>query len=219
MMKSQPDKINISPRQLQVLCAISEHTTSKRCSATIADVAATLNIGRSTVFEHIAALREQGLLRASTGKARCLKLTALASSLLEQKTQPPQDTIEYIDDHIPLIGKVAAGLPIEAIQSDNMLSLKMQFGGSDDIFALQVAGNSMIEEGIRNGDYVICKKSATANNGQLAVIIVGDDSATLKRFYKEKNCARLQPANKDYLPIYTDNCRIEAIVLGLIRKF
>ncbi len=184
----------------------------------MADVAATLNISRSTVFEHIAALREQDLLKASTGRARCLKLTALASSLLKQKVQPQQDTVEYIDDHIPLVGKVAAGSPIEAIQTDKTLSLTTQFGGSDDIFALQVSGNSMIEEDIRNGDYVICKKSATANNGQLAVIIVDENNATLKRFYKEKNCARLQPANKDYKPIYTDNCRIEAIVLGLVRK-
>jgi repressor LexA len=76
----------------------------------------------------------------------------------------------------------------------------------------------MIDEDIRQGDYVICRRSAVADNGQLIVAIVDEENATLKRFYKEKNRARLQPANDDYPPIYSDNCRIEAVVVGLVRK-
>ena len=77
----------------------------------------------------------------------------------------------------------------------------------------------MIEDDIRDGDYVICRRSATASNGQMVVAIVEEENATLKRFYKEDDRIRLQPANQKYDPIYTDNCRIEAVVVGLIRKF
>jgi len=77
----------------------------------------------------------------------------------------------------------------------------------------------MINEDIRQGDYVICRRTRIADDGQLVVAIVDDENATLKRFHKEKDRARLQPANDNYMPIYTDNCRIEAIVIGLIRTF
>jgi repressor LexA len=76
----------------------------------------------------------------------------------------------------------------------------------------------MIEEGIANGDYVICRKCSTADDGQMVVAIVDNENATLKRFYKEKQAVRLQPANEQYGPIYSRNCRIEAVVIGLMRR-
>jgi len=115
------------------------------------------------------------------------------------------------------MGRVAAGEPIEAIENREQLSMSSMFGEGDDIFALEVFGDSMINEGIFSGDYVVCQKKLTADNGQLVVAIVDDDNATLKRFYKEPTRARLEPANDAYDPIYSDNCRIEAIVLGVIR--
>jgi repressor LexA len=120
---------------------------------------------------------------------------------------------------IPLAGSVTAGVPVEAVENVELLSLTSAFGSGDDIFALEVTGDSMIDEDIRQGDYVICRRSRIADDGQLVVVIVDDENATLKRFYKEKDRARLQPANDDYQPIYTDNCRIEAIVIGLLRRF
>jgi repressor LexA len=110
-------------------------------------------------------------------------------------------------------------VPIEAVENVELLSLTSAFGSGDDIFAFEVTGDSMIDEDIRHGDYVICRRSRIAEDGQLVIAILDDQNATLKRFYKENNCARLQPANDDYQPIYTDNCRIEAIVIGLVRKF
>ena len=77
----------------------------------------------------------------------------------------------------------------------------------------------MIDDDICDGDYVICRKTPTAGNGQLVIAITDDENATLKRFYKEKDRARLQPSNNAYQPIYSDNCRIEAVVIGLVRKF
>ncbi len=91
-------------------------------------------------------------------------------------------------------------------------------GGADDTFALEVRGDSMIGEDIREGDYVICRRKAVAENGRLVVAIVDDENATLKRFYREKDRVRLEPANGDYDPIYSDNCRIEGVVVGLVRK-
>jgi repressor LexA len=82
-----------------------------------------------------------------------------------------------------------------------------------------VTGDSMIDEGIHDGDYVMCRRSATANNGQLVIAIIDNENATLKKFYKEKTNVRLQPANDNYQPIYSNNCRIEAVVVGLVRKF
>jgi repressor LexA len=123
------------------------------------------------------------------------------------------------DSGIPLAGRVAAGMPVEAVENVELLSLSSAFGSGDNLFALEVTGDSMIGQDIRQGDYVICRRSCTAENGQLVVAITNDENATLKRFYKEKGRARLQPANDDYQPIYTDNCRIEAIVVGLLRKF
>ena len=91
--------------------------------------------------------------------------------------------------------------------------------GNGEIFALRVQGDSMIDDGIQNGDHVICRKTAVADNGQLVIAIVDNENATLKRFHKERRSVRLQPANDNYQPIYSDNCRIEAVVVGLIRKF
>ncbi len=119
---------------------------------------------------------------------------------------------------IPLAGVVAAGTPIEAVENADTLTLTSYFGLSDDLFALEVRGDSMIDDDIRDGDYVICKRSPLAADGQLVVAIVDDQAATLKRFFREPDRARLEPANSEYEPIYARNCRIEAVVVGLMRR-
>jgi len=121
-------------------------------------------------------------------------------------------------DGIPLVGRVAAGAPIEAVEDRDSLSLASCFGAGDDVFALEVRGDSMVGEDIRDGDYVICRRRAVADDGALVVAIVDNEDATLKRFYKERGRARLEPANDDYEPIYSDNCRIEGVVVGLVRR-
>ena len=214
----------ITPRQLAVLKAIAQFEKNSYYSATIAELAIQLNVSRTTAFEHIASLREKGLLDgAEKNKARSLKLSKKASRLLNQIDDDEQDTPAQspaaVDPAIPLMGNVAAGTPIDAIEDKQYLSLASVFGNGDDIFALQVRGDSMIDEGIDTGDYVICKKSTQANNGQMVVAIVDEDTATVKRFYAEPNRIRLEPANQNYEPIYTDNCRIEGIVLGSVKRF
>lgn len=205
----------LTPRQLQLLKAIHTFQASQCFSPTIAELASELNVARSTVFEHIAELRRKDLLSASPARARSLNLTSKALKLLNNFNDTGSCNQQT---GIPLAGKVAAGSPIEAIEDTQLLSLSSHFGTSDDIFALEVKGDSMTGADIRNGDFVICQRRPTTENGQLVIAIVDENEATLKRFYKERTCARLQPANEDYEPIYSDNCRIQAVVIGLLRK-
>ena len=208
--------IRLTPRQLELLRMIAEYQQSRCYSPTLAEMAAALNISRSTVFEHISELRGKGLLSGSSNKARSLKASSKALKLLSCCSEPDFD---HRSGGIPLAGRVAAGLPLEAVENTESLSLNSCFGTGDNIFALEVNGESMIDENIHPGDYVICRRSSVAHDGQLVVAIVDEENATLKKFYKEKNNVRLEPANDNFQPIYSKNCRIEAVVIGLLRKF
>jgi repressor LexA len=206
----------ITPRQLDILRHIANFERSRCYSATIAELARAAGVSRTTAFEHITSLQAKGLLTKSTGRARSLKLTAQASRLLEQDRCCTSRL--RASGGIPLLGRVAAGAPIEAIEDTDELSLRSVFGDGDGVFALRVAGDSMIEEGIADGDYVICRKAETAADGQMVVAIVDENSATVKRFYRQDGRVRLEPANPAYVPIYTSNCRIEAVVVGVLRR-
>lgn len=210
--------MQLTPRQLQLLRMIACFQQSRCYSPTLAEMASELSISRSTVFEHITELRKKGLLSDSPNKARSLKVSSKAQELLSDLPGRDLNSYPVEPTGIPLAGSVAAGVPVEAVENAESLSLSSCFGTGDDIFALEVKGDSMIDEDIRQGDYVICRRSSATENGQLVVAIVDNENATLKRFYKEKTHARLQPANDDYQPIYSDNCRIEAVVIGLVRK-
>ena len=189
--------------------------TDRHCYLpTIAELARELSISRSTAFGHIAELRRKSLLCESPGKARSLKLTHKARKLLRQIVDT--DTPEV--SGVPLLGKVAAGLPVDTAEIPETISLGDCFGNGDDVFALEVTGSSMIDKDIRDGDYVICKRAATANNGQIVIALTDNQNTTLKRFYKEDSRIRLQPANKDFDPIYSNNCQIQAVAIGLVRK-
>ncbi len=227
-----PPSAQLTPRQLQLLKMVAGFQENLCYSPTLGEMAGELKISRSTIFEHIAELRKKGLLCGSPNKARSLTLSPAACELLSRggPACPPWATTQGCPykRNVPsgrespagirLAGRVAAGVPVEAVENVESLSLTSCFGSGDDLFALEVTGNSMIDEDIRQGDYVVCRRSRTAQNGQLVIAIVDDENATLKRFYKERDRARLQPANDDYQPIYSENCRIEAIVIGLIRR-
>jgi repressor LexA len=206
---------------MQLLKTIANFQASQCYSPTITELAIQLDISRSTVFEHLDELKRKKLLSASSGRARSLKITSKAQKLLkaqaENSAPSPQVTSDE-QNNVPLLGRVAAGAPIEAIENSQYLPVDSLFKREEN-FALQVTGDSMINDGILDGDYVICRKSETANNGQIVVALVEENNATLKRFYKEKTSVRLQPANDRLEPIYSTNCRINAVVVGLIRKF
>jgi len=217
-LKTAPCSAQLTPRQLQLLRMVAGFQESRCYSPTLGEMAAELNISRSTVFEHIAELRKKGLLCGSPNRARSLTLSSRAHELLSSFTGRSIPFNPSEPAGIPSAGRVAAGAPLEAVENIESLSLNSCFGAGDDIFALEVTGDSMVNDDIREGDYVICRRSRAAENGQLVVAIVDDENATIKRFYKEQDRARLQPANDEYQPIYSDNCRIEAVVIGLVRR-
>jgi repressor LexA len=209
----------LTPKQLQVLRHIAAFHGSQCYSPTIAELATQLSLSRSTVFEHLGELQRKSLLSTCPGRARSLRLTPQGRRVLRHT--PPHEDPEEEGPHtgVPLLGRVAAGVPVETVENKENMSLRSCFGTGDDLFALQVRGDSMIEEDIRSGDYVICRRAERAENGALVVALVNEGQATVKRFYREEDKARLQPANPEYAPIYSDNCRIEAVVIGLLRKF
>ncbi len=203
----------LTPRQNQLIKAIERFETSHCCSPTIGELADQIGLSRSTVFEHIAELRKKGIVNSGDGRARSLKI---ASPELKAP-EPSGSFVPAGSDAIPLVGRVAAGLPIDAIEQNEFLSLGEQFG-TDGVFALKVAGQSMIDAGINDGDFVICRKKPDARDGQIVVAIVDEEAATVKTFYRQKECVRLEPANSAFEPIYTSNCRIEGVVVGLLRN-
>jgi repressor LexA len=217
-LRTPANQSHLTPRKLQLLRAIASFQVSRCYCPTIAELANELGISRSTVFEHIGELRKRDLLLACPGKARSLKLTSRAQELLSgiEDGCPADPTARPAA--IPLVGIVAAGHPIEAVENAETLSLESYFAIDDETFALEVRGDSMIGDDIRDGDYVVCRRRSTAEQGQLVVAIVDNENATLKRFHKENSRIRLEPANDDYEPIYSENCRIEAVVVGLVRK-
>jgi repressor LexA len=218
----------ITPKQLETLRQVEHFLRSQCYSATIGELATALNISRTTAYEHIAGLREKRLLVRSTGKARCLRLTHSGERLLEQAREIEADqsaengSDECVHDRpggIFLRGRVSAGYGIEAIEEQTPFSLPETFGDSRDIFVLEVCGESMIDAGIGDGDFVICKSAQTANDGQIVIAMLEDEQATMKRFYRDKKAARLMPANDAFEPIYSTTCRIQAVVIGAVKQF
>ncbi|MGA2092831.1 MAG: transcriptional repressor LexA [Sedimentisphaerales bacterium] len=223
-----------TPRQVQLLKTIAEFAGRDGYSPTIGELAQTAGVSRTTTFEHIEQLRKKGLVSGPAGKARSLTPTSKARKLLKRLAVAETATAAAVpaaakQGEIPLAGVVAAGLPIEAVENKDNLSINSLFGSCDEVFALEVRGDSMAGENINDGDYVICRRASSASDGQLVVAIVDNENATLKRFYREPPASplatpwqggrvRLQPANDEYQPIYSDNCRVEGVVIGLIRK-
>lgn len=217
----------ITPKQLETLRQVENFQKSQCYSATIGELAAALNISRTTAYEHIAGLREKKLLVQSTGKARCLRLTKAGEKLLEQAWQLesgssdldfPNTPTKRNPDMLFLRGRVSAGYGIDAIEEKTPFSLPDFFGNRNDVFVLQVCGRSMINAGFNDGDYVICKQAQTADNGQIVIALLDEEQATMKRFFKDPKTARLMPENDAFEPIYSNNCRIQAIVVGVVKR-
>jgi len=159
----------------------------------------------ATVHKHLKALEEKGELRREEGRARQVEI------------RPPQN-IPHLWE-VPLLGLVAAGVPIEALEQPDTISLPEDMLGRGETFVLQVKGDSMIEDHILDGDRIIVEKKTTAENGEIVVALIGNE-ATVKRFYREPGRVRLQPANSSMAPIYvqSENLKIQGVVTGVLRK-
>jgi len=196
----------LTPKQKKVLDFISSFVSKKGYSPSLEEIASYSKLNAiSTVHQHVEALRDKGYLRKEENQPRGIL--------------PIEKDLATID--VPLIGTIAAGEPIEAIeyQAEALTITRNQLGKVGNLYALRVRGNSMIDEGIFDGDIVIIRQQKFADNGQTVVAIINENEATLKKFYREKNRVRLQPANPTLFPIYTDDIEIRGVVVNIIRNF
>jgi len=213
----------LPPRQGEVLKLITSLTEQQGYPPTLAELAQALGLkNRMTVHQHVAALKKKGLVQWEPGLNRSLRVIGGQSSepiSINSKRQSKSAGSSNVRG-LPMAGTIAAGNPIDALETDEYLEVESRYAGSG-CFALKVKGESMIEEGIFDGDFVIVKPNPSPTNGEIVVAVLDDDTATLKRFYKEKGRYRLQPANKDMEPIYVpsnQDINIKGVVVGLFRK-
>ncbi len=201
------DTQRLTPRQLEILTIIRDVRRLDGYSPTLQEIADELGISKITVFEHVEALIEKGLLTRLSNKARSLQLTPSVQLPDERPTL------------LPLVGRIAAGRPIEAIEVPDFIDLEEVFSSRYPVRVLTVVGDSMIDDQIRDGDLVIYEARSNPRNGETVVALVDGEEATLKRFYRERNRVRLQPANEKYKPIYTRNVTIQGVVVGVVRRY
>ena len=160
----------------------------------------------ATVHKHLSHLEDKGLIRKQHNLSRAIEIVEEPAAVL---------TREYA-----LLGHIVAGKPIEVLENREVVAI-MPDAGDKDVFVLRVKGNSMIEDHIQDGDFVIVEKREWAENGETVVALLDNDKATLKRFYREKGQVRLQPANPDMQPIVVQDgdFNIQGVVIGVMRKF
>ena len=211
----------VTKRQQAVLDCIEDCIREKGYGPTVREVCHALGLSSpSTVHVHLKALEEKGLIKRDPLKSRSISLTyPLEGSSVQASSVPDvvQPSFSKIVN-VPLVGDVAAGVPILAEENiTDTISLPTDIVGDAPSFLLSVRGESMIEAGINDGDYVVVKEQPVANNGDIVVAII-DDGATVKRFYKEKDHIRLQPENSSMDPIITTNCSFAGLVVAVFRR-
>lgn len=195
---------NLTKRQKEILDYISEYIASHDYAPSYREIAEFFRLSSiATVADHIDNLKEKEFLTKDFNEARSLQLT------------PRFDERTF---EVPLLGTIAAGLPIEAIRTNETIDIPKDMMGKN-VFALKVRGDSMIDDGIYDGDYIIIEQIERPKNGDIVVALVDGDSATVKRFYREKDHIRLQPANPKFRPIRTQKVVVQGKVRGVIRKF
>ncbi len=211
----------LTRKQQAVYDYIVETIDSRGIAPTVRDICQGLGLSSpSTVHVHLKTLEEKGLIHRDPLKSRCITLVS------RQNEEPKAAASEESTGHgaysnvvnLPVIGDVAAGIPILAEQNiTETITLPVSIVGDSSSFLLNVRGDSMIEIGINDGDYVVVQEQNTARNGEIVVAIV-DDGATVKRFYKEKDHIRLQPENSQMEPIIVDDVMIAGKVVAVFRR-
>lgn len=197
------------PKQRKILKFLDQYISENGFAPTLSEIKDFLGVSAlSTVHEHLIKLEEKGFLeRNDDDKSIKLKITRgdFAGSLI----------------NVPLVGMITAGLPIDAFEEPEPIPVPVpaDLVGNKRLFCLKVRGESMIESLIADGDIVICESVQYAKDGDTVVALLEDNTATLKRFFREKNIIRLQPANPNYKPLLVDNVTIQGKVIGVYRKY
>ncbi|MBW6441288.1 transcriptional repressor LexA [Patescibacteria group bacterium] len=205
--------VTLYKKQKQILDYISQYIQTNGYSPTLQEIADAMGLSSlSTVHEHLQALERKDIIKRYEGAVRGIEI-------VDNTVNANISAIE-----LPLIGYIAAGEPIEAIENDleTVLVSSDMVSKSKRCFVLQVKGSSMINEGIVDGDYVVLKQQETANNGDIVVALIDEGFATLKKFFREKDgMIRLQPANDEMDPIFVKSTqiKIQGVVTGIVRRY
>ncbi|HAH04876.1 TPA: hypothetical protein DCL28_04975 [Candidatus Komeilibacteria bacterium] len=199
----------LTKRQKEILDFITYYLKDNEYSPSYMEIADHFGISSpATVHQHVKALEDKGYLKSEKHQKRALEPVILASY---------RDAFS-ID--LPLVGLITAGEPIEAIEDRETMAVPSDFVPNiENSYILKVKGQSMIDEGIWDGDYVIIERNHSPKNGDVVVALLDNAYATLKKFYREKNRIRLQPANSSMKPVYSKDPLIQGIVRAVIRKF
>ncbi len=202
--------VTLYKRQRQILDFIRQYIQKNDYSPTLQQIAEAIGVSSlATVHEHLSSMVKKGVIKKFEGAVRGI-------DILDKKTDGSTKGVE-----LPVLGYIAAGSPIEP-HTDPNFSINVVSGmlsGQKRSFVLQVKGESMIEDGILDGDFVVIEEQAQANNGDIVVALLENGLATLKRYFKEATRIRLEPANARMQPIYATDVKIQGKVVGIIRKF
>ncbi len=215
---SKKDENGLTKRERSILKFIEKQISTKGYAPSVREIGKAVDLrSTATVHGYLNSLEEKGFIKKESQKGRTLKV--LKGGRLngqERLDKPLYNGKELVD--VPVIGKITAGEPILAVENiTDTFPIPVDFVGNFESFMLTVRGESMIEAGILDGDYILVKRQNTANNGDIVVALIGDE-ATVKTFYKEKDHIRLQPQNPTMDPIIVPNCEILGKVAGVFRK-
>ncbi len=202
--------VTLYKRQRELLEFLRQFIHKNGYSPTLSEIADAMNVSSlATIHEHLQALIKKGIIKRYEGAVRGIEI-------LDEKMAGVLEGIE-----LPLVGFIAAGRPIEAIEdpTETIQISPTLISGRRRAFVLQVRGNSMVKDGIYDGDYVVVEQQETAENGDIVVALLGNGFATLKRYYREAHRIRLEPANDSMSPIFATNVQVQGKVRGIIRKF
>ena len=204
-------KLMLTEKQIRVLRYFRDFRRERGIAPTLDEAAQALGVSKITVHEHLKQLTRKGAIYRDRAKARAVAILH----------DPDAEQAEVVNlPTLPLIGKIAAGRPIEALEDREEISLAELVPTGDNYYLLRVQGKSMIDDHIDEGDLVVIERRESANDGDIVVAVLEDEEATLKRFYRERNgVIRLQPANSSMEPILTTNVRVRGVVRGVIRRF
>ncbi len=199
----------LTRRQKEMLDFLNGYIEHNGYAPTIEETATHFGLrSLATVHKHLTNLQAKGLIKRDWNRSRALELV------------PTEVKVQAVE--LPLLGRVAAGSPIEAITASETIFVPEDMVGREETYVLQVKGDSMIEEQIRDGDYVIVENRRFARDGEMVIALLDGDSVTLKKLYREGGGrVRLQPANAALQPIYVDQdrLRIQGVVIGVLRKY
>jgi repressor LexA len=205
----------ITRRQHQVYTFIQQFVEQHGYSPSFEEIGEGLGLSSlATVHKHVSNLEQKGLLKRDYNRSRSIDLVAPRGRARQSMMAAAPPT------SIPLLGRIAAGRPVETLQNPENISLA-DFTRSKDVFVLEVRGDSMQDEHIVDGDYVLVERINTAHNGDIVVALVSGSDTTLKRFYKEGDQIRLQPANATMAPIIVpaQDVQLQGRVIGVLRKY